>query len=484
MADDSSRQPVGARARVHTPGELIDGYTLVERTHMGGMAELWRVTHPQRPLPAMMKIPLLGEDPTAIVGFEVEQMILPMLHGPHVPRWIGSGGFETQPYIVMEMLQGQSLRARLEQLPLALDEVARIGVRVAEALHDLHRQHVIHHDIKPSNIMFRPDGHAVLVDFGLARHERLPDLLAEQFRLPMGTGPYISPEQVLHNRADSRSDLFALGVILYYLATGTRPYGAPTSVRGLRRRLHEQTVPPRVLRPDMPPWLQEVILHCLEVDAEQRYATAAQLAFDLAHPESVVLTGRAAARRSQPAWTRWRRLAGALAARPVTRSITQQLGRAPIVMAAVDLTQEWEALAEAQRDVASQVMRAAPEARLACVAVLRTARIALETAVDAEGVHRHVQRLVQLQHWARPLGLPSGRLTFHVLEASDPANAILEYANNNQVSHIVIGSRGASTLRRYLGSVSTQVVAQARCTVTVVKVPNADAPEESEAAPA
>jgi nucleotide-binding universal stress UspA family protein len=464
-------RPGGALAREHAPGELIDGYTLGERLHVGGMAELWRVTHPHRSVPAIMKIPLLGEDPTAIVAFELEQMILPILRGPHVPRWIAAGGFETQPYIVMEMLQGNSLRARLEQLPLPYDEVARIGARVAEALHDLHRQHVIHHDIKPSNIMFRPDGRAVLVDFGLARHDRLPDLLAEQFRLPMGTGPYISPEQVLHNRADTRSDLFALGVILYYFATGTRPFGAPTSARGLRRRLHEQTIPPRMLRPDLPPWLQEIILHCLEVDPEQRYATAAQLAFDLTHPESVVLTARAAAQRAQSTWTRWRRMLGQLSARPTGRSIVQQLGRAPIVVAAVDLNQEWEALAEALREEASLVMRAAPEARLACVAVLRTARLALENAVDADGVHRHVQRLVQLQHWARPLDLPSSRVSFHVLESPDPADAIIAYANNNQVNHIVIGSRSASSLRRYLGSVSTEVVARSRCTVTVVKVP-------------
>jgi protein-serine/threonine kinase len=471
----------GARAMVHAPGEVIDGYTLVERMHQGGMAELWRVTHAERSAPLMMKIPLLGDDPTAIVGFEVEQMILPMLRGPHVPRWIASGGFETQPYVVMEMLQGASLRARLEQLPLAPDEVARLGARVAEALHDLHRQQVIHHDIKPSNIMFRPDGRAVLVDFGLARHDRLPDLLAEQFRLPMGTGPYISPEQVLQQRGDPRSDLFALGVILYYLATGTRPFGAPTSVRGLRRRLQEQVVPPRVLRPDLPPWLQEIILHCLEIDVEQRYATAAQLAFDLTHPESVALTERAAARKVQSAWSRWRRAATRLAEKPVSRSINQQLGRAPIVMAAVDLAQEWEALGEALRDAAGHIMNAAPQARLACVTVLRTPRIAADTKIDADGVHRHVQRLVQLQHWARPLGLPGARLTFHVLEASDSAAAILAYAHSNQVSHIVIGSRGASTMRRYLGSVSTQVVAEARCSVTVVKVPSAEASAEAAA---
>jgi len=466
--------PEGPRVQGLLPGQLIDGFELLECLHYGGMAALWRVSRAGLTAPAIMKIPLLGDDPAAIVGFEVEQMILPLLQGPHVPRLIAAGGFEAQPYIVMEMLQGQSLRARLEHAPLPTDEVAAIGARVAEALHDLHQQQVIHHDLKPSNIMFREDGTAVLIDFGLARHDRLPDLLAEQFRLPMGTGPYISPEQVLHNRTDTRSDLFALGVILYHLATGERPFGAPTSVRGLRRRLYEEPAPPRARRPEFPAWLQEIILHCLEVDPERRYATAAQLAFDLTHPESVVLTARAVAVQTQSPWTRWRRLLARLSARPTMRSTTQQLNRAPIVMAAVDLTQEWEALADALRTAARHVLQAAPEARLACVSVLRTHRIAIDEPLDAAGKHRHVQRLVQLQHWARPLALADGRVTFHVLEAPDPATAILDYARGNRIDHIVIGSRGASTLRRYLGSVSTQVVAQAECTVTVVKVPGAE----------
>ncbi|SPE22978.1 putative Calcium/calmodulin-dependent protein kinase [Burkholderiales bacterium] len=367
--------PEATRPRILEPGQIVDGFCLVERLHRGGMAALWHVTRADLAVAGIMKIPLLGEDPTAIVGFEVEQMILPLLHGPHVPRWIAAGGFDAQPYIVMEMIQGQSLRARLEQTPLPAPEVAAIGARIAEALHDLHQQQVIHHDIKPSNIMFRADGTAVLIDFGLARHDRLPDLLAEQFRLPMGTGPYISPEQVLHNRTDARSDLFALGVILYFLATGARPFGAPTSVRGLRRRLYEEPAPPRAHRPEFPLWLQEIILHCLEVDPEQRYATAAQLAFDLTHPQSVALTARASAAQAQSPWTRLGRLVRRLAAKPTTRSTTQQLNRAPIVMAAVDLTQEWEALADALRTAARHVLQAAPGARLACVSVLRTHRL-------------------------------------------------------------------------------------------------------------
>jgi serine/threonine protein kinase len=126
--------------------------------------------------------------------------------------------------------------------------VIEIGARVATALHDLHRQHLVHLDVKPSNIMFRPDGTAVLVDFGLSRHDHLPDLLDEEFELPMGTGPYMSPEQVQFVRNDPRSDLFALGVMLYHFTTGQRPFGSARHVRGLRRRLYLDPVPPRALR--------------------------------------------------------------------------------------------------------------------------------------------------------------------------------------------------------------------------------------------
>lgn len=97
--------------------------------------------------------------------------------------------------------------------------MAAIGGKIATALHDLHRQHVIHLDIKPSNVMVRESGEAVLIDFGLSRHEELPDLMAEEFHVPIGTGAYISPEQLLYNRSDPRSDLFALGPVSCPLAS-------------------------------------------------------------------------------------------------------------------------------------------------------------------------------------------------------------------------------------------------------------------------
>ena len=443
------------------------------------MASIWRVARPDLDLPVVMKVPAIQDDPTTIVGFEVEQMIMPLLSGVHVPRFVAAGGFEAQPYIVMEYIGGDSLRPTLEQAPLPAAKVAAIGAAVAEALDDLHHQHVIHLDLKPSNILFRPTGQVVLIDYGLARHERLPDLLAEEFRLPLGTAPYMSPEQVLQVRDDPRSDLFALGAVLYHLITGHRAFGTPTSISGLRKRLYQAPPSPRQLNPECPPWLQEIILHCLEVDPERRYGSAAQVAFDLTQPRTVTLTVRAEQTGKSSPGQRLRRWFRSIGAEPVRRNVTQQLTRAPIVLAAIDLSQEWEALADALRAAARRVLQSEPQARLACVSVLRTNRIGLDGPNDETGRNRHVALLVQLQHWARPLELLPHRITYHVLEAPDAAEAIIDYARTNRVDHIVIGCRGSSPLRRYLGSVSTRVVAEAPSTVTVVRVPREEPPRQA-----
>jgi nucleotide-binding universal stress UspA family protein len=122
-----------------------------------------------------------------------------------------------------------------------------------------------------------------------------------------------------------------------------------------------------------------------------------------------------------------------------------------------------------------RIVKTEPGARLACVSVMRTARIGMDDLVDKSGQSRHVKQLVQIKHWAHPIAkalfFDEGRLTFHVLEAPDPAAAIVEFARRNQVDHIVMGARGQSALRRYLGSTSSQVVAESDCTVTVVRAP-------------
>ncbi|MDD3445882.1 MAG: bifunctional serine/threonine-protein kinase/universal stress protein [Zavarzinia sp.] len=451
------------------PGSVIDGYQIDSQIHKGGMATIWAIKTGPDETPLIMKVPRLaeGEDPAAIVGFEMEQMILPRLTGPHVPRFVASGDFRTLPYIVMEWIQGKSLHTRLPDLPLPPEEVADIGARVAVALDALHRQQVVHLDVKPSNVMVRPTGEMALIDFGLSHHLQLPDLLDEEFRLPYGTAPYMAPEQVLGERSEPRSDLFALGSLMYFFVTGTRPFGDPQSLKGLKKRLWRDPEPPRDLRPECPPWLQEIILRCLEVNPENRHPTAAQLALDLRTPAQVPLTARAERKGQDGFITAFKRRMEVDSILTVKKG--PAAGDAPIIMVAVDFTTTGEPAANAMRAMIRQLMGAMPRARLACVNVLKLRRIGLDTTLDDEGEHKHLQRLIELRHWARPLELPEGAVTFHVLEATSPADAILDYARSNHIDHIVMGARERSTMRSLLGSVSGEVAAEAPCTVSVVR---------------
>jgi eukaryotic-like serine/threonine-protein kinase len=456
------------------PGAVIDGFTIGELVHNGGMATLWSVSHPGIEVPLLMKVPRVseGEDPAAIVGFEMEQMILPRLSGPYVPACFGTGDFARQAYAVMERIPGQTLYKRVPGLPIAYEEARAMVAKIASALADLHRQNVIHHDIKPSSIMFRPSGEAVLIDFGLSHHNHLPDLLQEEFRVPFGTAPYMAPERLLGVRDDPRSDLFSLGVLLYFFTTGVRPYGETETLRGMRRRLWRDPHPPRHLKPDYPPWLQEVVLRCLEIEPVWRYPTASQLAFELAHPDQIKLTARSERLKRDPLSTVWRRrFNGGLTLPKPKSDVAAQLASCPIVAVALDTAEGSAAMNEALRVTTEKMLATLPSARLACVNVLKLGRITIDRTLDEEGKNKHVERLVALRHWASPLKLDESRLTVHVLEAVDPASAILEFAEANRVDHIVIGARQNSLVRALLGSVSAKVASEAVCTVTVVRPP-------------
>ena len=400
---------------LHEPGVIVDGFRLEEIAHRGGMATLWRVSRAGSTTPLLMKVPKIGEgaDPAAIVSFEMEQMILPRLSGVHVPKCIAVGDFAAHPYIVMEWIAGPTLLPRLAELPLPYAEVAEIGVKIAQALDDLHRQHVIHLDIKPSNIMFRPSGEAVLLDFGLSHHVQLPDLMQEEFRLPFGTAPYMSPEQLRGIRNDPRSDLFALGVLLYFFSTGVRPFGESETLRGMRRRLWRDPVPPRRLRGDYPPWLQEIVLRCLEIEPGYRYPTAAQLAFDLTHQNEVKLTARS--ERLQARSLVHRLCAGASTrnwrSRPANLGCPRSCRRRPIVAVAVDLSEGSAALNDALRVTAGRILATLPSARLACLNVLKQGRLTIDFTLDEHGHNKQIDRLVG----AAPLGgaAETGRIPAH-----------------------------------------------------------------------
>ncbi|HTQ74909.1 MAG TPA: bifunctional serine/threonine-protein kinase/universal stress protein [Burkholderiales bacterium] len=455
------------------PGVVIDGFHVAERLYAGAQSEIFRVTEPVREFPTIMKVPRIGalEPSENLISFETEAIILPALSGPHVPRFVAAGDLAKAPYLVTERVEGESLENALKRGPLPPAEVVRIGAAIADAVHDVHLQDVIHLDLKPDNIILKPDGTVVLIDFGLAHHERYPDLLAEEKRFAAGSAPYVSPEQVLGTRSDSRSDIFALGVVLYEMASGCLPFGIPRTMAGLRDRLWLDPVPPRVRAPEMPRWLQEIILRCLEPAADDRYQSAAHVAFDLRSPEQVSLTGRGHKSRQagllgQTArWWRARRVQLQVNAKP--RSITPN---APVIMVAVDTTHPDDPRQPALQRATARVLSLSPEFRLICVSVIRGGPGA-ESSEDGTS-SAHLDHRVLLQHWVEPLRLPARRMSLHVIESPRPEGALLEFARRNNVDLILIGAPSPEQhALAWWRSVASGVTAGAHCSVYAVRIP-------------
>jgi len=463
------------------PGHVIDGFEIEACVHAGGMAHIYRVGYAPGPdgsrraseFPMAMKIPRMtaGDGAENIVSFEVELQILPELKGAHVPRFVAAGDLSRTPYLVMEYVEGQTLQKWLDEPgPRAVDAIARLGAAMARAAHSLHQQNVCHLDLKPANVLIRPDGSAVLLDFGLSCHAHFPDLLAEELRKAVGSPVWISPEQVVGVRGDPRSDIFAIGVMLYELATGELPFGEPSTTGGLRQRLWMDPAPPRKRRPDLPEWLQEVILRCLAPVASERYPSASHLAFDLAHPDQVRITERGRDVQGTGAWThfkRWVRAAG-MQYQPSPLP-SRQIEQVPIVMVAVPHHDVSDATLYSLREAVARSLGIRPGARLACVTVIAPGDTSTTDASRSETeVHRW--HLTRLQQWAQPLDLQEHQTSFHVLESSDVAQALLRYAEGNQVNMIILGAATHGLqLQRLVATVPIKVAMEAPCTVILVK---------------
>jgi nucleotide-binding universal stress UspA family protein len=236
------------------------------------------------------------------------------------------------------------------------------------------------------------------------------------------------------------------------------PFGSPASLAQLRRRLYREPLPPRALAPQTPEWLQEVILHCLEVDARERYASAADIAFDLAN-HSRIVPGERGRRSRRSGWTtRLRRWLQARHFEPAPcPPPTTPRGASRLVVVALTPDLKKEELLEAMRDSARALARADPQCRIACVTVVPPAATLSGEGAASSAAARHLRRLVELRAWAKPLDLPEELLTCHVLEGDRVADALIEYAALNDVDQILVGAP--------LGA--------APCTVTVVRPPAA-----------
>ena len=482
MAIDSSMTALNPM----TPGSVIDGFRIVEALHEGGTSRLFRVERVDGSdpgFPLVMKVPKVGPgQPTeSILGYETEAMILPALRGTAFPRFVASGDLARLPHLTMEWVEGRSLSSIAGKVAVSVDEVAKIGAAIADALHSLHQQNAIHHDLKPDNVIIRLDGDgsgngscsAVLLDFGFSHHAHFPDLLAEEKRFAAGSAPYVSPEQLTGSREDPRSDIFALGAVLYQLATGHLPFGVPDTLNAMRNRLWAMPVPPRARNPLVTPWLQEIILRCLEPDADIRYQAASTVAFDLRHTEQVLLSERAE-RMTRPGFTTqfglwWR---SRHERQRLSRKPQMLVSQSPVIMVAVDTSHPDDERHRAVQWSVRQMASLNLEFRLVCVSAVLTpsgmeANDTERTASGQQLVHK-----VRLQNWIEPLRLPIHRLSLHVLESDDPATTLLDFAKSNNVDLIVLGAPAPTdAAMAWWRSVASTVTANAHCSVHVVRVP-------------
>lgn len=455
-------------------GKLVDGFTLGTEVHRGGMASLYSATKEGIDVPILLKIPRVGRDQPieSLIGFETELTMLRSIKSPYVPKYLGAGNMATHPYIAMERVEGKPLEDFIKEGKVfTINEVVQIGADLAQAVQSLHTQDAIHLDIKPDNILIGDKGKLTLIDFGLSHHARFPDLLAEEMRKGAGSAPYISPEQVLGIRSDYRSDIFSIGVIMYELLTGELPFGNPQTLSGLRKRVWAQAFPPRAIRKDIPPWLQEIILRCLEPRAADRFQSAIRLRQALIDHESVMLTERADRIDSLSFWQTLKRMFHAAGYEP-SPSPRPSMGHynAPLLIAAIDTRQSDEALRERMQTTAKNLLQAYPEGRLVCISTI-TSTPTFEGNQESETASGIIRgHLVQLMEWAKPLKLPAERISYHVLEAFDPASRIVEFAKDNHASLILIGAshKLPNKVTPWRTSM-TKIVEEAPCSVHIVR---------------
>ncbi|HVO51302.1 MAG TPA: protein kinase [Thermoanaerobaculia bacterium] len=321
-------------------GDRLGAYEILEPIG-GNMGDVWRArdTRLKRDVAVKVLADALAADPTARTRFDREARAVAALSHPNILDIHDVGFVEGVPWLVTELLDGQTLKARLEEGALPWRRAAEIALAIAEGLAAAHAHGIVHRDVKPSNVFLTSDGRVKILDFGIATLDdsvsfTAPREDATDDQVIVGTPGYLSPEQIRREKADARSDIFALGCVLYEMVTGRRTFQGDTPTEALFATLRGEPPDPADLVSGLPPEMRRLILRCLEKKPDRRFQTAADLGYALRGPFTgsagapgpVSATDRTDLLPGPPQPIRRRRIAGVAAAAAIAASVIGATG--------------------------------------------------------------------------------------------------------------------------------------------------------------